>query len=517
MCQKNNMPNAIVRNVLTSIFLVVLCFVIGVESAESAKASVGIIIALVGSVFLIWMGPRVWVLIYLVPPVMTLLPLPGKIAELPVSFLIGGVVLFYWIVMWGMGYVKFHWRAHWPMDLIVTIIGIYMAISYYRHPVSMAVFGYDSDYIGGKEYVWCICAIAYYIAISAIPCTCEQLIRVLRWGIRLSLFACVLAIVLSLLGIRGGTDITELGEAATTSRFTMFVSLSIYGIFFLYGQYPMMQVLTTPRLLVGCLLCVCGILISGWREVLMSNCFVIAALAFVKKELWCLTLLGMLAYGGLLYLSSEGLVKMFPYGMQRCLTVAPGIEVSRDVEASAGDSSEWRVEMWRWALDKRTKYIQDYVWGDGFGQSVDYLRRETTAMMRGTVAHGDQDFYASTGTWHSGVITSIHRLGYIGLCIISLVYIYSIILMFRTCMVYRGTSLFLPAIFFLLPFAASPSLFYVSAGTITKFFTDFAYISLIKLMFCVAREQGLVHPLLMRKRYIPAVIQEQESSPLPVR
>ena len=80
------MPGSIVRNVLVSLILVVLCIVIGAEAAESRTVALGIICALVGVVFMIWLGPRCWVLLYLVPPVMKLLPLPGKIAELPVPF-----------------------------------------------------------------------------------------------------------------------------------------------------------------------------------------------------------------------------------------------------------------------------------------------------------------------------------------------------------------------------------------------------------------------------------------------
>jgi hypothetical protein len=295
------------------------------------------------------------------------------------------------------------------------------------------------------------------------------------------------------------------------TRFTMFVQIGLYGIFFLYGCNPMLRVLTSAKLLFGCLLCFLGILISGWREMLMSNTFIITALAIVKRELWCMVVLGLCVYGALLYLGSEGIVEKFPFGVQRCLSVAPGIRISDEAKRDASNSSEWRVEMWRWALDPRTGYIHDYVWGDGFGQSVDYLRRETIAMMRGMVAVGDQDFFAETGTWHSGVITSIHRLGYVGLGIITVIYIYGIAMMFRVCMALKRTSLYLPAIFFVLPYAGDPSLFYISAGTIPFFFRSYVYLATIKLLYCVGREQGMIIPLALQQRYVPQLIREQES------
>lgn len=502
------MGNALVRNVIASIVLVILCIVIGVEAAESAKSSVVIIGALVGLSFLIWIGPRVWTLLYLLPPIIEYLPLPGKFAELPIPFLVGLVVLGYWIVMWGMGYVRIQWRGLLTLDFLVVILAIYMVISYYRHPVSMAIFGYDAEFVGGKEYIWCILAIVYYLAISCIPCSLKQLQVVLKWGVRLTVATCILNIVLSLLGLRAGVSVSQLADAAANTRFGMFVKLGLFGIFYMYGMYPMRRVITSPSLLFGCFLSFCGILISGWREMLMANCFIITALAIVKRELWCLILMGLAVYGALLYLSSEGIVEKFPYGMQRCLSVAPGIVIKKEIRSGTEHSSEWRKEMWRWALDKRTGYIQDYTWGDGFGQSVDYLRRETTAAMRGTLEYGDQDFFARTGTWHSGFITSIHRLGYIGLTIITLIYSYSIVLMFRTCFAWKRTAMFFPAIFFLLPYAAQPSLFYISEGTIIKFFTTFSAIGLIKLMYCVAREQGLIRSFLLPQKYVPQMIRE---------
>ena len=506
------MPNAIVKNVLICIILVILCVVVGAEAAEDRKTALGIIIALVGIVFMVWIGPRCWVILYLGPPLLTLMPMPGKLAELPVSFLVGSLVLGYWIVMRVMGYVRFQWRSLWGMDFLVLIVALYMVYSFYLHPVSMAMFGWETDYVGGKEYGWCLAATLYYIAISSIPCTYQQLSGALKWGIRLSLGVCLLAIAMPLLGIRGGVSVMELGDAAMNTRFSMFVKISTYGIFFLYGCNPMIRVLMSVRLLGGCLLCIVGILLSGWREIFMSCSFVIAALAFVKRELWCIALMGLLAYGGLLYLSAEGLVEKFPMGVQRCLSVAPGIEISRDVREDTEHSSEWRVEMWRWALDSRTGYIEDYVWGDGFGQSVDYVRRETTSMMRGTTRHGDQDFFARTGTWHSGVITSIHRLGYVGLAIITMVYLYGTGMMFRVCMALKGTPMYFPAIFFLLPYAGQPSLFFISAGTIPKFFATYTYLALIKLFYCVGREQGFIVPLAMQRHYVPLLIREQEEA-----
>lgn len=501
------MQNSVVKNVLAALVLVVLCFVVGSQAAESAKSSLAIIAALIGGLFLIWLGPRSWTLVFLLPPVMEFFPLPGALAQLPVGYVICSGILCYWVLMWGMGYVRFKWRSLLVLDLLLLVVFVYFVFSYIRHPVVLEIFKLDVEYVGGKEYAWCLVATAYYVAVSCIPCSYSQVQKVFSWAVRLSLICCVLGIVLSLLGIAGG-GLEQMADDAMNSRFGMFAPLGAYCIYILYGQNPMVKILVSPGLVVGlCLSCI-AILISGWREVLMTNCFVIAALAFVKKELWVMILLGLLAYGGVLFLSVEGIVKEMPFGIQRCLSVAPGVEIERSIRQETEHSSEWRKEMWRWALDPRYGYIRDYTWGDGFGQSVGYLRREATAMMRGTTQMGDQDYFARTGTWHNGVISAIHRLGWVGLCIISCVYLYGAYLAFRVCFCLKGNKLYLPALFYVLPYAGMIPYFFISAGTIAKFFASYSFLAVMKLFYCVAREEGIMKPWTLRKRYVPQVIRE---------
>lgn len=502
------MPNAIVKNVFAVLFLVVLCFIIGGQAAESAVSSVGILAAIIGSVILLWLGPRCWGGIYILPPVLALLPLPGKLALLPVGFIVGFGILCYWTMMWVMGYVKFKWRGLLVMDVLVLVMFAYMVASFLRHPVSINMLGLDVEYVGGKEYAWCVLAVLYYVAVSSIPCTYEQVSRVMKWAIRSTLFFSIVAVVLRLVGIRGNLGAESIGEAVEGTRFAWFAPIGLYCIYIIYGQKSMLKILMSPGLIIGIAFSLLAILISGWREKLMASCFIITALAFIKRELWCLVLMLAMAYGGVLFLSTEGLVKQMPYGIQRCLSVVPGVEIEEYIRGETEHSTDWRVEMWGWAMDARYGYIQDYTWGDGFGQSVDWLRRDATAMMRGELLLGDQERFAATGTWHSGIITSIHRLGYIGLAIISLIYLYGTYMMFRVCFLWKNTNLYLPALFFVLPYAAEPSLFYISEGTIPKFFRTYMYLATIKLFYCLAKEKGLVKPWLFRRHYVPQVIRE---------
>lgn len=505
------MPNAIVKNVLVSIILVVLCIVIGAQAAESTSASMGIIIALVGGCFMLWLGPRSWVLLFLVPPVMEVLPLPGRLAEVPVSYIVGLVICIYWFIMWGMGYVKYRWRGYLPLDIIMLLMFCYMVASYVRYPVSMAIFGYDSDYVGGKEYIFCILAAIYYLTVSTVDCEYKQIVKVLKWAVRLSVVACLISICMQVFGIVKFGGLEGLQEEATGSRFMMFAKLSQFVVFLVYGMNSMLQVLISPFRMFAMILSCVGILISGWREQMMASGCLVISLSYVKRELWCMILVLFSIYGVILYLSKEEILQEMPYGIQRSVSILPGVKISDQIIGSATHSSEWRIEMWRWALDPRTGYIRDYTWGDGFGISTDYLRRQTTALMRGVSNANQQEMYAITGKWHNGAIAVVHRLGYVGLGLVTSIFAITFFAALRVCRASRGTALYLPSLFLALPYTAAPAMFYISAGSTLTFMLSLASVGMVKFMYCVAREQGLIVPWMLRQRYVPLAIQEHEN------
>ena len=72
----------------------------------------------------------------------------------------------------------------------------------------------------------------------------------------------------------------------------------------------------------------------------------------------------------------------------------------------------------------------------------------------------------------------------------------------------RGTPLFVPALVYIMPFASSPIMFHLSAGTIEVLWNGFHVTALTKLLYCLAREEGLIKPLSLRRRYVPQMIAE---------
>ena len=496
-----------IRNVIVAIVLVLFCILIGSYAAEDKNVSVFMVAGIVGFIFMVVLGRRSWVLLYLLPPVVGFLPL-GILQKLPAGFLIAGFVLAYWALMWIMGYVQFKWRALPALDCIVLAVFLYYLLTFYWHPVSINELGIEAEYVGGKEYVWCLLAVVYYVTLSSIPCSYDALYSVLRKTMYLVVGVTVFVALSGLLGV---VSEGSLGEVATNSRFSLFAELGVVAFLIAFSRKTFHEIMASPKYLAIMLFCCAAVVISGWREKLVGFGAIGLALCYIKREIAYVIFFGIAAYGSLLYLSEEKVVEEhFPFGMQRTLSIFPGVQIRDDVRAETENSSEWRKVMWRWALDPRTGYIKDYVWGDGFGQAVSDLNRYNVSLMRGSAIFGDQEDFAYTGTWHNGPILAVHRTGIVGLALITITFLYGAFLIVRVCRAYRGSPMFMLVVLFLCRFYGDFTLFYISAGTIARFFDDFVYLALAKVLYCIGREEGIIVPVFSKGRYNPMLIAEQK-------
>ena len=504
------MGNGGIKSIIVAALLVVLSFIIGVQASDGAVNAMAIIAVIVGLFIMLYLGKNAWWMIFLAPPLISAVPI-GALHRFPIPLMAGAGVLLYWLVMRAIGQVHFTWRSLWSFDAMMLIISIYTCISFYRNPAIMAFLEVDYDTIGGQEYFFWLLAVFYFIAVSSIPIRYEQMIKVYKYAFFLTLGVSVWGI------LRGGGSAaasdTDLMENAQTTRFTMFTGLGVILFHYLYLRYPLRNILISPFKIITMLLCVGSVLISGWRGSLISFSLTTAFVSILKKEFTYLILMGAAVYGSLLFLSSQKALNGLPFGVQRTLAAIPGVHVSRAVERDAHGSSEWRIVMWRWALDPRTKMIKDYVWGDGFGQSREELSRRTTAIMRRTLMVGDQVDFASRGVWHSGWITTMHRLGIIGLVIIVITQFLSVYLTIRMVSGYwkQKDGIFVIYVFISIP--SSCIMYHLGTGGPGMFYATLAHYAQLKLVYCLARDKGLIPPLFFAKRYVPMAIQAIEEAP----
>lgn len=487
------MGTGIIKNIIIGIILMVLAFVVGSMAADGARDSLLILGGIVGAFVLLYLGKNCWWLIYVLPPVLSLIDL-GIFSSFPAAYMICAVVLVYWIVLRMMGYVRIVWHGVIWMDFLTLVLIAYYAHSYYLHPVELMIFSdADTEFVGGKEYIFCAAAAICYLSLSIVPCTMERLNKVLRWAF----LGQVAMVILLFIVNRGG--MFRVGNL-------IYVAMAC--------KYPLMGLVVAPwKLLL--LLFGLSLTLYGRREVFIIASFTYVGISLAKRQFILLLIAAGLTIGTLTYLSSENLLLLLPNRIQRTLYILPWLKIKKEIALEAQHSNDWRVEMWKWAMDPRTRYIRDYVWGDGFGVSMKLLRLTTISLNRGTVSAADQQRFAETGVWHSGVFTAIHRVGFVGLGLMMIWHIAALFLIARICAALdkRNQSFYL--MYQVMPFWGYAFCYYISAGTIVYFFSQFHMLAIAKVAYSEAIRTGVLPRLFTRQQYIPLAIREIEAPPAP--
>ncbi len=501
------MVGQIIKTLVLLVILVIFAITLGAYASDGAATPVLILAALIGLFVLNWLGTKSWMLIILLPPVMKYLPL-GALDLIQPGYLIAAGVLVYWFVLYAMGQARFTWRGLFWMDFIIFVVFVYFVASFIRNPVGIALLSIETEYVGGKEYALCLAASVYYIAISVIPISRENLQKSMKWAM---IATAISAIFLTSRALeRSGID-ASLREAEIT-RYGLFVGLGVTIISLSIAYYSPVRIILSWWRSALVLMAFVMILLSGFREQLGRALFAFVVSSLVYRQFISSLLIGLTCYACILFLSNEKVVQQFPHGIQRALSILPGVEIDRGIKAGADHSVTWRKEMWEWAEDPRQGYIKNYTWGDGFGISVQYLREQKIRQNRGQLKDGEQEFFAETGTWHSGRIVLIHRLGYVGLYLFIALSVICSFYALRTCFIYFRHPIFPYLMFSAVWVIPDYILAFFSAGNPRHFFQLYYVLGLCKVLYCIARDNGEVQPMLFgRKNYVPIMIKERVS------
>lgn len=503
------MNTDVIQRTLVGLCLMVLAFVVGTLVAGDAKEAFLFVSAVAGLFVVIALGRRCWWLIFLAPPLLSLVPL-GIVSKLPMGFAAATGIMLYWVLMTMTGAARLCWRSLGWVDFMVLLLACLFAYSYYSHPVVMGFLGGKDGVAGGSAYIWCIFGILYYVILSSIPCSRKDLDPVLHWAVWISAISAVLSSLWEVLGVGGSGE--GLGSEMAGSRFGLFVGLGQVIILLIVCRYKLWRILVSPLLLGAVLLGLAMVFLSGFREKLVCTAVLVIYVAIIRREFITVTLLAAGTYALLIFMSSTGLMLSLPFGIQRTLSIVPGVEVSDDVKRGAQHSADWRVEMWGWAMDPRTGYIKDYTWGDGFAVDMRVQSRQFRMVYRDRIegAQGDLRFYAKAGLWHNGSISTIHRVGYVGLVLVSIWFLVCLILVARMCAAYQGTPQQFYYLYYTVPLAELVTKFYISAGGVSFAFQMMTYAALAKQLYVFALEEGRIQPLFGRSSYVPRMLRWNE-------
>lgn len=399
------------------------------------------------------------------------------------------------------------------LDAVIFLLFIHVGYIFLTHPFGLGI-NILEDYYGGRGYIIFLQGLLAYLCLSSLKTDSYKLGRVLQWAVFLSIAASMIITIRNLIMPDSAGAELETSNAPVTddTRELSFTYLSLIILQVLILNYSVWQILKRPWwIILGAAACA-GLLISGFRSYIAQLLMLFFVVSILYRR-WFISMiapaLGLLL---LLVMSSAGILHELPFGVQRTLSVIPFLDVSLQARRSAEGSTEWRVEMWRWALDDRKNFIQNKVFGDGFSRNIGILKANVYEKAY-KLSHDQSDF-AWNGSWHSGPISTIQTIGYIGLSLYTIISIIGMIYAWLVCCIYRYHPYKLGILYVAAMYFISPTFFFLIFGDSIKIPGEIISLGIIKVLFCCAKREGLYGSLGVRKEYMPLMIRQAKKTPL---
>lgn len=335
----------------------------------------------------------------------------------------------------------------WMLLVAACIIQVYM-----RNPVGLNILGGGS--VGGRPYIVAgITFVSGWLLSTLIVSPNE-----IKWAYYLTLAGKLVGAPLTALRSNAGMAAQGLGQAglgADQSRVPWIGGLALLTIRWVVSKVSPFNAILRP--LYFALLCaaVIAAAASGYRNMVATSGLMILAAIYYYHGLFAM-IVGVLAGAVFIaILSLVNLISPLPGTMQRALSPFPGTWEERYVR-DAGNSTDWRVEMWKDAL--LTDYwIKNKVLGDGLGMTTEEFTRMQDYSY-GKVAYRtasgmtiQQEMMMLTGNYHSGPVQAIRTVGYVGLLVILCAMIRLSVHIHRLIKRTRGTPWFQVAFFLGIP------------------------------------------------------------------
>jgi hypothetical protein len=419
----------------TRIFQSIIAFTIGVFIAiwlglsivtEQTETIIKIIFAILFLVCFV-LGRRIWLLIPFSASLAIGLRIPGQ----PDALLLAQIAFIAFSILQFL-MRKLTWRFEFSeLEFWMLMLTLMVAQVYMRNPAGLNIFGGDT--VGGKGYA--LYAIALTSAI--ILCGLQVPANDLKWVMRLSIAGGMMNLAVSILGvlvptigyytgqfykISDGTDYEKHGKSIDQGASTRAGYLTEFGrniSLWISCYISPIIALVKPLWLILLMVAVASSLMGGFRNGIMGvGLTFLLGIAYRSGGVGVL-LSSFMVMGGIALLAVINLLAPLPPNVQRTLTFLPGTWEQRYKDDAKG-STEWRVEVWKEAL-LTERWIRNKWLGDGLGFSSAELaaqmsqRSGVRAGISGFDAH--RESVLANGDYHSGPVSSIRVIGYIGLFI----------------------------------------------------------------------------------------------------
>lgn len=415
----------------------------------------------------LFLGRRIWLLIPFMASLGLALRLPGQ----PSSLLLGQMlVLGFSTLLFMMRKLPFK-LAFSELEVWVGVLTLLVVQVYMRNPVGVSLFGGDT--VGGKGYALYAIAFASSLLLAGLRVPASEL----KWILRLSILGGLLNTAVSVLGnyvpaigYMTGADMEdpesagyddEVVDTRAATRVGLLLGLGNNLSLWISSYISPIRACIRPLWAILVFVAIAAATMSGFR-----NGIITVGLTFLVGIAYrsgfsgvAISLFGLV--GGVALLAVVNTMNPLPPNIQRSLTFLPGTWEKR-YKLDAEGSSEWRFEIWREVL-LTDRWIQNKWLGDGLGFSAAELagqmnqREGARAGLSGFDPH--REAVLSNGDYHSGPVSTIRVIGYVGLFFFLLMQIRVAVHGHRQILRCRGTEWFPLALFVGIPLIMGPLIF----------------------------------------------------------
>jgi len=405
---------------------VFLALYLGTLSGRGQMGTLGAVLFLiVATAALLVLREQTWMLIpifYSLSGKVTMLPLPFSIRHIAILFAVGSFLLF-------KAFKVIRRKPTFTtLDVWLLIILAYLATVFLRNPVGVEALG--SERVGGRPYVEVALSCGAYWVLSCVATTPRQatllpFLSTLGSSIEFTLswvanrFPSTTPILTQLYSGVSTTAYDNLDAQnalidPSTRREAHFggvgQTLALAAVSY-FRPFTLINPLFFFRFVLF-LFALYAIFISGFRSLVAAAIVYFCLSEYFRRGLAGLFQIGLLAAPALaLLLTMQGVVFDLPFSVQRSLSFLPA-RWNPTAKGAAEASTEWRVEMWKQML-LTDRYIENKWLGDGFGFTRQQLQR-MIALSNAGDAEGQESFMLQGGV-HSGPISAIRYVGYVGL------------------------------------------------------------------------------------------------------
>lgn len=420
----------------------------------------------------------------------SMLPLPFSVSQL-VIMLSSGVFISSLIFK-----KKIRKPSHEIIDLLAWLNIIYLFVVFLRNPVGVRALG--SELVGGKPYFDFMLGVMSYVILSRGVISPKQAKVVFRWSIGLTVAVSLICTAIFFVPAIGKVlgkfysafstwsleDISDISVGATRLTPLQDGGLSLVLLSLCYSDPMKMLDPGYHRYLLSYFTGIIMVLLSGFRSALFEIFFLTAVASFFRSKIVGLSkfAFAILCIATLFMLGSFTDLKL-PITAQRALCFLPG-NWDADAVTAAEESSEWRFRMWELMM-KTDYYIRSKLWGDGYG----FTQKEFEIMMslkEGGAGFGGVDAHLEPhliqGTVHSGPISSIKRVGYVGLGLLIIFMVGLSIYAYQSLKAAQGTPYEIIGYYYCLPIIITPFLFIFVFGDYSDISKLMFYLGMLKMI-----------------------------------